>query len=95
MIKQYDDKIIFNVRISPNASSNGIVIDGEIIKIKLTAQPIENKANKALIVFLSKFLNVPKTTITIVKGNQAKDKTISVLTNDISKQKEIVLKLTK
>ena len=36
------------------------------IKVKVTAQPIENKANKALVEYFSKTFKVPKTKIEIV-----------------------------
>ena len=46
------------------------------IKVKLTAQPIEGKANKALVEFLSKQLKIPKTSIEILRGETSKDKTL-------------------
>ena len=60
MIKETKDGIIVNLKISPNSSKNEIIKNGDEIKIKLTAQPIEGKANKALIEFLSKELNVKR-----------------------------------
>ena len=65
------------------------------MKIKITAQPVENKANRALIEFLSKMLKVPKTKIEIIKGLTSKEKTISILVADIQKQNEIKKLLTK
>lgn len=76
MFRQTKDGIIVNLKISPNSSRNEIVKNGDEIKIKLTAQPIEGKANKALIEFLSKELKIPKTSIVILKGETSKDKTI-------------------
>ena len=53
-----ENSLIIKLKISPNASKNEIINkDGEI-KVKVTAQPIENKANKALIEFLSKSLKI-------------------------------------
>ena len=65
-----------HLKISPNASKNEIIKSNEEIKIKLTAQPIDGKANKALIEFLSKEFKIPKTSIEIIKGQTNKDKTI-------------------
>ncbi len=84
-----DDGVLLKIRISPNASKNQIIQDGDIIKLKVTAQPIENKANKAVIEYLSKLLKVPKTSITIVKGDTSKDKTLFIKTLDNEKQKSI------
>ena len=56
MLKTTKDGLLINLKISPNASKNAIIKDGEILKIKVTAQPIDGKANKALIEFLSKII---------------------------------------
>ena len=53
-----------------------ILKDETGIKVKLTAQPIEGKANKALVEFLSKQLKIPKTSIEILRGETSKDKTL-------------------
>ena len=95
MIRNTNDGLIVNIKIIPNSSKNGIIIEDEFIKVKVTAQPIENKANKALIEFLSKELKIPKTSIEIVKGETSKEKTILFKTNDKIKQDEIKSKLTK
>ena len=49
MIKETLDGLIVKVKIVPNSSRNDIILEDEFIKVKVTAQPIENKANKALV----------------------------------------------
>ena len=95
MIKESSDGIILKIRIVPNSSKNDIIKEDEFLKIKITAQPIENKANKALIEFLSKKFRIPKTKIEIIKGLTSKDKTILIKTNDIETIKETINDLTK
>ncbi len=85
MIKQTPDGIIANIKISPNSKKNEIINEGEIIKIKITAQPIDGKANKALVEFLSKNFKIPKTSIKILKGETSKEKTILFITTDEEK----------
>ena len=84
-----DDGVLLKIRISPNASKNQIMFDGDIIKLKVTAQPIENKTNKAVVEYLSKLLKVPKTSISIVKGDTSKDKTLFITTLDNEKKESI------
>lgn len=84
-----ENGVLIRLRISPNASKNQILKDGDIIKLKITAQPIEGKANKAVIEFISKQFKVPKTSIEIVKGETSKDKTIFITTKDDSKKQTI------
>ena len=84
------ENLIIKLKISPNASKNEIIKTDEIVKVKVTAQPIENKANKALIEFLSKNFKVPKSSIEIVKGETSKEKTI--LFKNISSDKMAEIK---
>lgn len=84
------ENLIIKLKISPNASKNEIIKTDEMVKVKITAQPIENKANKALIEFLSKNFKVPKSSIEIVKGETSKEKTI--LFKNISSDKMVEIK---
>ena len=95
MIKQAENGLIVRLKIVPNSSKNDIVLEDEFIKVKITAPPIENKANKALIEFLSKQFRVPKTSIKLVKGDTSKDKTLLIKTSDKDKIADITEKLTK
>lgn len=85
MIKQTKDGLMVSLKISPNAKKNEIIKDESGIKIKITAQPVEGKANKALIEYLSKTFKVPKTSVEIVKGDTSKEKTVLFRTSDEDK----------
>jgi uncharacterized protein len=78
IFEQTENGIIIRLKIIPNSSKNEIIKENDILKIKLTAQPIENKANKALIEFVSKKLKIAKTSIQILKGQTSKEKTIFI-----------------
>ena len=81
------------IKISPNASKNEIIKTDDGVKIKITAQPIDNKANKALVEFLSKEFKVPKTSIAILKGSVSKDKVLAFHIEDEDKINMIKEKL--
>lgn len=95
MIREVAEGLIIKVKIVPNSSKNDIILEDEFIKVKVTAQPIENKANKALVEFLSKTFKIPKTYIEILKGDTSKEKTILLKTTDLEKRQEIISRLTK
>ncbi len=76
MLRQVKNGFLLNLKIVPNSSKNEILVSGGVVKIKITAQPVDGKANKALVEFLSKELKVPKTSIEIVKGATSKEKTV-------------------
>ena len=85
MIKETDNGILATIKISPNAKKNEIIKTNAEVKIKITAQPVDGKANKALIEFLSKTFKIPKTSISIIKGETSKEKTILFSVNDDEK----------
>ena len=93
-VKQSDDGILVNIKIVPNSSKNDIVLEEEFVKVKITAQPIEGKANKALVEFLSKKFKIPKTSIEIVKGETTKEKTLLFKTDNEEKKALILSSLT-
>ena len=95
MIKEVSDGLIIRVKIVPNSSKNDIILEDEFIKIKITAQPIENKANKSLIEFISKTFKIPKTSIELLKGETSKEKTLLLKTSSNDKKTEIISRLTK
>ena len=72
------------VRVIPRASKNEIVeiMDNGIVKIRLTAPPVEGKANDALIKFLAKLLDVSIKQLKVVAGASGRNKMISVTEMD-------------
>lgn len=89
MLKETKDGQVLTLRISPNASKNEIIKTPEGIKIKITAQPIDGKANKALVEFLAKQFKVPKSYFEIIRGETSKDKTILINNIDTEKINQI------
>jgi uncharacterized protein (TIGR00251 family) len=70
----------FPVRVVPRASKNEISgRQGEAVKIRLTAPPVEGAANEALIGFLSEVLGVRKSQIEILSGHASRDKLVCVV----------------
>ncbi len=88
-MKQTKNGILLNLKVSPNASKNEIVLTDDGVKVRITAQPVDGKANKALVEFLSKELKIPKTSIDVVKGNTNKEKTLLFKVFDEEKVKFI------
>lgn len=82
IFQKTDDGLIVRIKILPNSSKNELIWENEALKVKITAQPIENKANKALIEFLAKKLKVAKSNIKIIKGELNKEKTLLILNID-------------
>ena len=72
--------VTFAVRVVPRASKNEIVgIHGDALKIRVTAPPVEGRANEALVAFLAQRLGVRKSQVEIVAGATSRRKMIRVI----------------
>jgi uncharacterized protein len=68
------------VQIVPNAKKTEVIgVLDDALKIKLQAQPIEGKANEALVRFLAGALKVPRGALTITHGLTNKRKLVEVM----------------
>ena len=71
--------IRLTIQVTPNArKTEAAGIQDDALKIRLQAQPIEGKANDALIRYLAKVLNVRRSAVTIVHGHAARRKIIDI-----------------
>ena len=69
----------FSVRVQPRAKRNAIVGEmGSLLKLAVTAPPVEGKANQACIAFFADLLDVPRSSITIAAGETSRNKVICV-----------------
>ena len=71
--------MIINVRVIPRARVQKIVTDGDTLRVYTNAAPTDGEANSAVIKMLSKHFNVPKSSISIVRGTTSHDKTIEIV----------------
>ncbi len=71
--------LCFPLVVVPRSSRNMVVgcHDGAL-KLKITAPPVEGKANRQCVEFLSKILKLPKASIKIVAGTASKRKTVCI-----------------
>ncbi len=69
----------FRVKVHARARRNELVgLQGDVLRIKVTAPPVEGKANQAVVELLAAHLRVPKSSIRIVSGEHAPLKLIEV-----------------
>ncbi|HVP79098.1 MAG TPA: DUF167 domain-containing protein [Thermodesulfobacteriota bacterium] len=71
--------ILLKVYLQPKCSKNelvGLYRDG--VKVKVTAPPVEGKANEALIRFLAKELGISPSRIEIIRGLHSREKTLRI-----------------
>jgi uncharacterized protein (TIGR00251 family) len=71
---QHDDLLI-RIKVQPKASKDEFCeIMGERLKIRITAPPVDGKANQHLIKFLAKQFKVNKSQIELMSGETSREK---------------------
>jgi uncharacterized protein (TIGR00251 family) len=71
--------VTLRLRVIPRAAKNALAgeRDGALV-VRLTAPPVEGAANDALLRFLSKALQVPRSAVTLVRGETSRDKVVRI-----------------
>lgn len=78
-----DGSICLKVYLQPRASANKICgIHGGALKIRITAPPVDGKANGMVIKFIAKLLKLPKSAVTVTSGMQNRHKTLTIHNKD-------------
>lgn len=69
---------ILNVRVISNAKKDEVIQEADGLRVRVTAPPLEGRANKALIEVLAEFYRVKKGAVKILKGEKSKNKIVGV-----------------
>jgi hypothetical protein len=74
-----NNSVSFMVRVQPRASRDEIVGEyQEALKIRLTAPPVDDRANEALCRLLASRLKVPLAAVRIVSGERSRTKRVEI-----------------
>jgi uncharacterized protein (TIGR00251 family) len=74
-LRQTDAGVEVFLYIQPRASRNRVVgLQGDELKIALTAPPVDGAANKACSVFLAKTCKLPKSCVSLISGETSRHK---------------------
>jgi uncharacterized protein (TIGR00251 family) len=78
-VRRDGDRLRFTIRVTPRASASAVAgeRDGALL-IRVTAPPVEGKANEAVIALLAEALGVPRSSVGIERGAAARTKRVSV-----------------
>ena len=67
------------VRLTPRSSRNEILGWSEgLLSVRVTAPPVDGKANAALERLIAKTLGVPKRDVSVVSGARGREKTVEI-----------------
>jgi len=78
-ITESPEGVLFTVHVQPRASRNEVCgVQGDELKLRLTAPPVEDAANRLCIEYISKLLGIAKSRVSITSGARSRHKTIKV-----------------
>jgi uncharacterized protein (TIGR00251 family) len=73
------DDATIAVRLSPRGSRDELVgLRDGILAAKVTAPPVDDRANKALCKLVAKRIGVPPSRVSVVRGERSRDKLIRI-----------------
>lgn len=70
--------MLITVRVIPRSSKNMLTWEQGTLKARLTAPPVGGAANSALISLLAERLSIPRRSISIVRGETSRQKTVEI-----------------
>lgn len=75
--------MILRVHVKPNAKSDSITAgENNELNVRISAAPVDGKANTYLVTYLSKIFKVPRSSVVIIKGMNSAYKTIEITAGD-------------
>ncbi len=74
-----DDTAKITIRVTPRASASKVagVKEGAVL-VRVTAPPVEGKANKAVCEVIAKEVGVPKSRVSVIQGDTGRDKVVEI-----------------
>ena len=79
MITEKDGGVIFRVRVQPRAGRDGLAGEyGGAIKLRISAPPVDGRANEACRRLIAKLAGVPASAVEIIAGESSRDKVIRI-----------------
>jgi uncharacterized protein (TIGR00251 family) len=68
--------MIFEIRVVTNANKSEVKEYDDIVKVRVSAKPIDGEANKEIIKLLAEHFKVPEGKVKIIRGHKTNKKTV-------------------
>ena len=78
-IQETGEGLEFRLHVLPRAKRCEIAgVHGGALKVKITAPPVDDAANRAIIQYFSTLLGIPKSSVQILSGSKSRDKKLEI-----------------
>ncbi len=68
-----------SVRVYPGAAGNEVTgFANGVLLVRISAPPVRGKANRELVAFLSRLLDVSRDRVQIIRGNTSRNKIVAI-----------------
>jgi uncharacterized protein (TIGR00251 family) len=89
-IRRHPKGVLLKLFVQPRSSKNEIKgLQGDALKLRLTAPPVDDAANRMCIEFLAKCLGLPKSSLEIISGKTSRKKQVLFTTKSEHLQKDL------
>jgi uncharacterized protein (TIGR00251 family) len=91
-LQESNGAVVLPVKVVPRANKSEFVgVEGDAIKIRLKAPPVDGKANEALVRFVAELFAIPRANVEIVSGTTGRRKLVSVRGVTAAKAEQLLL----
>ncbi len=74
-----DDRLVLKLRVQPRARQAGVDgIHGDRLRVRISAPPVDDKANTALLDLLAQDFDLPRRAVAIWQGEHGQQKTVTL-----------------
>jgi uncharacterized protein len=78
-INEKDGAVTVDIAVKPRSSREGVgPIQGDRLCVAVNAPPVDGKANEAVVRVLAETFRVPRSAVTIVRGETGRKKTVRI-----------------
>jgi uncharacterized protein len=78
-LEQVAGGIRIRLKVQPRASRTEVLgVQGDMLKVRLSAPPVDGAANEALLRFLSNRLSVPRSAVRLISGQASRSKVVLI-----------------
>ena len=88
-LREKDGAVIVNIVLQSRASRDEVVEQqGDCLKVRVTAPPVDNQANTKLCELLAKLLGIGKKQVTVIVGHKARIKQVRVANSTVKEERK-------